>query len=94
MKKIYVDSVGKCFPDYREGTVEVETSVFDNLPKSALKYFLFIPPDEKVCPDGFCQCVNTAAVDALSEGYQDALLESTTKIVDMQSALEVLGVQP
>lgn len=95
MKTIYLDSNFMCHI-MNDGTMtEVQTEVFDYLCNNAIELMRFVPegktwtrPDGQVIHGEFIQAIDSTKIDA----YQWQWLEDQERMVDMQNALEILGV--
>lgn len=92
MKTIYIDSDFMCHLEDDGTMIEIQTDVFDSIVNDAIPYYRYIPqgykwtdPQGRVLNGIFIQATNSIKIEhIIQQAY----------IMDMQNALEILGVNP
>lgn len=100
--KIYIDEDFRCHISEAEGLSPAETEFFDGKCALFIQGYRFVPAGESwTREDGtvfvgemMAPAEDSRILEAAQAAYEEALEALETETQDMQSALEVLGVEP
>lgn len=92
MKTVYIDSNFMCHLQNDGTMAEVQTDIFDSTVDDAIPYYRYIPQDEEWI-DGNGRVIHGIFVQATNSATINRIIQEAY-ILDMQNALELLGVNP